>query len=66
VADFREITGNSHSSSLTKWGQWDGDWQSYLAYLDKNHALSSNFIMQGGNYILRPGYNPPWELKDFK
>jgi hypothetical protein len=54
------------TNGLKKYSAWDGDWQSYLQYLDDNNALSSNFIQVGGYYRLRPGYNPPWEMKDFK
>lgn len=54
------------SSGIKKWGEWDGNWQSYLEYLDKKNAISINFIQTGGNWHLRPGYNPPWTAKDFK
>jgi hypothetical protein len=64
MAKFKDeqVTHNG----LTKFDQWPGSWQSYLAYLDENRALSSNIFKQGQYYKLRPGFTPPWTLKDFK
>lgn len=55
---------------MKKWSEWKlngGDWQSYLRYLKSNNALSKNFVLGDNGYLqLREGYNPPWEMKDFK
>jgi hypothetical protein len=66
ILKLLKATQIEESSGLKKWGEWQGDWQSYLEYLDKNNALSINFIQVGGEYKLRPGYSPPWTEKDFK
>jgi len=51
---------------LTPFSQWAGSWQSYLAYLDSNNALSENIVMGSDNiYRLRDGYYPAWKMKDF-
>lgn len=62
----KSVPDERPESGLKRYREWDGDWQSYLAYLDKNNSLSPNFIQEGGRYRLRPGYNPAHELKDFK
>lgn len=48
-----------------QWSSWKGDWQSYLEHLEECGALSPNIIRINGRLELRPGYNPPWTLKDF-
>jgi hypothetical protein len=64
MAKFKDEQINT--GGLKRFDQWDGNWQTYLAYLDEHDVLSSNIFKQGEYYKLRPGFVPPWTLKDFK
>lgn len=53
-------------NDIKKYSDWDGDWQSYLEYLEKKQVLSHNFERDiNGKLTLRPGYYPTATLKDF-
>lgn len=51
---------------LKKFSEWDGDWDSYLDYLNQHSAVSENIERRPDGWKLRDGYHPPWTEKDFK
>lgn len=66
IIDEINHSKQSLQSGLKKFSAWDGSWEGYLEYLDKNNALSPNFVRINGRFQLRPGYVPEWTMKDFK
>lgn len=65
---IEEIKGvqNTETGGLKKFQHWEGSWQSYLEYLEKNHILSSNMVWKNGKIQLKDGYYPEWTAKDFR
>lgn len=67
IADVNKFLEQTpKSGGLKKFEHFDGTWQEYLEYCEANGILSRNFTRIDGKLTLRPGYIPPYTLKDFK
>lgn len=66
---INEIKGkqrNNLSGRLKKFQHWEGSLESYFEYLEREGKLSENIIRIDGKLQLKPGYNPPWTVKDWR
>lgn len=51
---------------IMKFQQFEGSWRDYKKLLKRNDLLSRNFEEHNGDFKLKKGYHPQWELKDFR